>query len=156
MSTSRLPSSSSSCFCENVVDSTRRSADLRSYLTFLSFDTLWRQLRIYGFIRPRHTHPKASGQRRSRQKSLDEDTPVGADFSALEYAVERKILETPVLEVFYYADLNGEVPPKPNQIEPLIHDTFDIGNGDLAPEWGVDLVIRSGFIRYGPWADRQR
>ena len=35
-------------------------------------------------------------------------------------------------------------------------DPFDIGNGDLPPEWGIDLVVRGGFIRYGPWADRQR
>jgi hypothetical protein len=87
---------------------------------------------------------------------MDEDTPVGVDFSTLEYAVERKILEAPVVEVSYYADLNGEVPPKAAQIKNLILDAVDIGNGDFAPEWGVDLVIRSGFIRYGPWADRQR
>ena len=33
---------------------------------------------------------------------------------------------------------------------------YDIGNGDLPPEWGLDLVFRGGTITYGPWADRQR
>lgn len=32
----------------------------------------------------------------------------------------------------------------------------DVGNGDLAPEWGVDLSIKGGILSYGPWADRQR
>lgn len=35
-------------------------------------------------------------------------------------------------------------------------EAMDIGNGDLAPEWGVDLAIHGGLVNYGPWADRQR
>lgn len=33
---------------------------------------------------------------------------------------------------------------------------MDVGNGDLAPEWGIDLVIHGGQVNYGPWTDRQR
>ena len=96
--------------------------------------------------------------RRKHQKSMDEETPLGADFAALEYAVDRKVLEAPVLELLYYADVVGVVPPPAagQESEGESLDPFDIGNGDLPPEWGIDLVIRGGFIRYGPWADRQR
>jgi len=40
----------------------------------------------------------------------------------------------------------------------LITDSkeIDIGNGDLSPEWGVDLVFTGVHLDYGPWADRQR
>jgi hypothetical protein len=87
---------------------------------------------------------------------MDEETPVGADFSKLEYAVERKILEAPILELSYYADVAGDVPAQPSLVAPSGGEPYDIGNGDLSPEWGIDLVVRGGFIRYGPWADRQR
>jgi hypothetical protein len=26
----------------------------------------------------------------------------------------------------------------------------------VSPEWGFDLVVHGGVLRYGPWADRQR
>jgi hypothetical protein len=32
----------------------------------------------------------------------------------------------------------------------------DIGNGDVAPQWGVELYVYGGTINYGPWADRER
>lgn len=102
-------------------------------------------------------HPQTWG-RRKQHKSVDEATPLGADFSTLEYAVERKILEASMLELLYYADVVGVVPPSTGGEEPQDEslDPFDIGNGDLPPEWGIDLLVRGGTIRYGPWADRQR
>lgn len=81
---------------------------------------------------------------------------MGADFTVLEYAIERKILEAPVLELSYYVDVVGVVPHRGYDAAPNPSDPFDIGNGDLPPEWGFDLVIRNGVLRYGPWADRQR
>jgi len=78
-----------------------------------------------------------------------EDTPIGINFSTFEYAIERKILETPVLELTYYVDVVGEVPQND---ESGIRDV----HADTAPEWGFDLVVYGGFLRYGPWADRQR
>lgn len=83
-------------------------------------------------------------------------TPLGADFTVFEYAVERNILEAPILELSYYTDVVGEVPPLPHRTEHVGVDTVDIGNGDVPPEWGADIVVRGGVIRYGPWADRQR
>ncbi|KAI0358672.1 hypothetical protein OH77DRAFT_1587674 [Trametes cingulata] len=150
----------------NRSDSTplRRS----SYLSFHAFERVWQHLRLWTTLPAPSsrthqsvpvgmTHPQTWG-RRKQQKSVDEATPLGIDFAALEYAIERKILEASVLELLYYADVVGVVPPpvggQENADESL--DPFDIGNGDLPPEWGIDLVVRGGFIRYGPWADRQR
>ncbi|RDX54978.1 hypothetical protein OH76DRAFT_1397305 [Lentinus brumalis] len=144
------------------------SAPLRraSYLSFYPFERIWEHMKLWNFLsaydhsKPSHhsvPHPQTWG-RRKQHKSVDEETPLGADFMTLEYAVERKILEASVMELLYYADVVGVVPPpaagQENQDESL--DPFDIGNGDLPPEWGIDLVIKGGFIRYGPWADRQR
>ncbi|KAJ7901907.1 hypothetical protein B0H14DRAFT_3080144 [Mycena olivaceomarginata] len=97
-----------------------------------------------------HSAPPRS---HGKHKSLDEDTPIGADFATFEYAIDRKILEAPVLELTYYTDVVGDVPSLPH---PVDTEPGDIGNGDIGPEWGIDLVVRGGFLRYGPWADRQR
>jgi hypothetical protein len=35
-------------------------------------------------------------------------------------------------------------------------ESVDIGNGDLTPEWGVDVAIKGAKVNYGPWTDRQR
>lgn len=82
-----------------------------------------------------------------------DDTTLGPESASLEYAIERKVLEAPLLELSYYSDAPGPVPHNQEQREP---DGYDIGNGDTNPEWGVDLVVHGGFLRYGPWADRQR
>jgi hypothetical protein len=60
-----------------------------------------------------------------------------------------------VLEVSYYADVVGKVPTEHDGGTAGL-ESFDVGNGDLPPEWGVDIVVHGGFFRYGPWADRQR
>lgn len=73
-----------------------------------------------------------------------------------EYAVEHKILEAPTLELTYFVDVVGEVPPLPHADPFSRGDLVDVGNGDTAPEWGVNLLIKGGTLRYGPWADRQR
>ncbi|KAG8747816.1 hypothetical protein FRC10_011261 [Ceratobasidium sp. 414] len=70
-----------------------------------------------------------------------------------EYAKVTCLLDTPALNIIYYADVAGKVPPHP-KATPL--EDVDIGNGDGAPEWGVELELHGGLITYGPWADRQR
>lgn len=139
-----------------------------SYLAFNPFAKLWRKYRLWDVIPNKRRHFPFTGpswSRRARRQAQDEETPVGADFSALEYAKETKIIEAPVLEFLYYADAVGQVPSLGKQQERereslrgggVSEDPFDIGNGDLPPEWGVDLAICGGVIRYGPWADRQR
>ncbi|ORY77194.1 hypothetical protein BCR35DRAFT_353168 [Leucosporidium creatinivorum] len=75
----------------------------------------------------------------------------------VEYAKVTTLLTSPELEMTYYCDTAGEVPKVPRVVTGFAGlETCDIGNGDLSPEWGVDLVIKGGIITYGPWADRQR
>jgi hypothetical protein len=87
--------------------------------------------------------------------STEEETPIGIDFATHEYAVERKVLEAPGLELTYYVDVVGDVPIDASPSRST-GGMCDIGNGDTDPEWGFDLVIFGGFVRYGPWTDRQR
>lgn len=135
---------------------------LASYFQYDKFLKFWRRLSLSIILtslsRPSHPRPTTQSSFRSRKTdtNAEDDTPVGADFSVLEYAVERKILEAPILELSYYADVVGLVPHQAQDTPPNPSDPFDIGNGDIPPEWGFDLVIRNGFLRYGPWADRQR
>ncbi|KDQ57525.1 hypothetical protein JAAARDRAFT_69639 [Jaapia argillacea MUCL 33604] len=149
---------------EQIKQSQSRLARLRgmSYLVRPLFAKVWRNLRLYpwlsGLYHPADTrhHPHTFSWGRKRAKSLDEETPIGPDFLSLEYAAEHKILEAPDLELIYYTDVVGQVPTEHGHRGAEVLESFDIGNGDFPPEWGVDLVIHSGFIRYGPWADRQR
>lgn len=63
------------------------------------------------------------------------------------------------LELTYYADTAGYVPllsEKDKSRKATLFEKPDIGNGDLAPEWGIDLKLNGGTLTYGPWADRQR
>ncbi|KIK67374.1 hypothetical protein GYMLUDRAFT_156567 [Collybiopsis luxurians FD-317 M1] len=128
-----------------------------SYYTFVK---IWDSLKLYApVLKYLSSYPNSRQaslwQRRRPKKSLDEDTPIGVDFSKIEYAIERKILETPLLELCYYTDVAGAVPQTAAQETPTL-DSFDIGNGDIGPEWGVDIAIHGGILKYGPWADRQR
>jgi hypothetical protein len=53
--------------------------------------------------------------------------------------------------------LAGPVPPAARPMDAFAGlEKCDVGNGDLAPEWGVEISIKGGIIAYGPWADRQR
>ncbi|WWC90151.1 uncharacterized protein L201_005084 [Kwoniella dendrophila CBS 6074] len=71
-----------------------------------------------------------------------------------EYAKVTTLLETHRLDLTYYADTPGLVPHSSES--PYIDELDQIGNVDLPPEYGIDIVIHKGNIRYGPWADKQR
>jgi hypothetical protein len=63
------------------------------------------------------------------------------------------------IDLTYYADVAGYVPSLPFSFSKglsSITDLPEIGNGDLSPEWGVDIRLNGGTLTYGPWADRQR
>lgn len=90
---------------------------------------------------------------KTQKNKQDQSTPTGADF---EYAIERKILETPLFELSYFFDVTGEVPEPSGCHENVGVESIDIGNGDVAPDWGFNIIIHGGVLRYGPWADRQR
>jgi hypothetical protein len=100
--------------------------------------------------------PKSLRSAGNSEQKLQGESLVGPDISSLEYAVERKILEAATLDLSYYADVVGHVPLSQDQVDSVRMEPIDIGNGDLSPEWGVDIVVRGGYLRYGPWADRQR
>lgn len=74
----------------------------------------------------------------------------------VEYAKVTAILDTPVLDVIYFVDVPGPVPEDARSLGGGGRGAIDVGNGDLPPEWGVELIMHGGSIIYGPWADRQR
>lgn len=87
------------------------------------------------------------------QSVSDDQTPT----HRVEYAKVTTLLSSPQLEMTYYCDNAGKVPAAPKVVTGFAGlETNDIGNGDLSPEWGVDMIIRGGSLTYGPWADRQR
>eukprot|EP00727_Mastigamoeba_balamuthi_P000579 m51a1_g10518 hypothetical protein (3412) ;mRNA; f:200861-214054 len=57
------------------------------------------------------------------------------------------LLESPTLTLSYYTDVPG---PVPNGFDQLVFDP------ETAPKWGLNFVVNSAKMRYGPWADRQR
>ncbi|KAF7288717.1 hypothetical protein HMN09_01377700 [Mycena chlorophos] len=143
----------------NPIKKYSKLEQISSYLSYQGFTRVWRDLKIYSVMKKFPTnddyasHTSLRSRSQGKHRSIDEETPVGADFTKLEYAIERKILEAPFVELTYYTDVVGEVP---SDAFTLDLGTDDIGNGDMGPEFGVDLVIRGGIVRYGPWADRQR
>jgi hypothetical protein len=70
-----------------------------------------------------------------------------------EYAKVTTILDSSEVQMLFYYDEPGRVPPVDQQ---LPTDEVHIGNGDLSPEWGLAVEVTGGTISYGPWADRQR
>lgn len=132
------------------------------YLTYSVFSKLYRSARLRDSLRaaaqvfkkqPVSTPARAFRSRSRRVQSVDIETPVGPDSAKREYAIDRKLLEAPVLELSYYVDVAGAVPVESRAVG---HEEYDVGNGDTSPEWGLDLVVHGGFLKYGPWADRQR
>nr|ODN85117.1 hypothetical protein L203_05068 [Cryptococcus depauperatus CBS 7841] len=71
-----------------------------------------------------------------------------------EYAKVTSLLEAPELSLTYYADTPGLLPDP--EIVPFVDGNDKIGNIDLAPEYGINIVVHRGIVKYGPWADRQR
>jgi hypothetical protein len=132
------------------------------YLTHSVFAKLYRSARLSEGLRAAaqvfkkastSTSAKTFRSRSRRAQSVDVEFPVGPDSAKREYAIERRLLEAPVLDLSYYVDIVGVVPVEPRSTP---REEHDIGNGDTSPEWGLDLVLHGGFLRYGPWADRQR
>jgi len=92
--------------------------------------------------------------------NLDEDATEAADNDPLlqptdvtEYAKLTTILDAAELQLTFYYDEPGLVPPLAQQLH---CDEEHIGNGDLSPEWGMNIEVTGATISYGPWADRQR
>ncbi|KAH8828053.1 hypothetical protein DL96DRAFT_1601498 [Flagelloscypha sp. PMI_526] len=126
-------------------------------LSYSTFARIWKVSRLYQAFfskKARKPYRDRNIKLESKKKhSIDE----AVDPSTHEYAIERRIIEAPAFELSYYADVVGDVPRSEEnpQFRSFAGET-DIGNGDIPPEWGIDMVIRRGIVRYGPWADRQR
>jgi hypothetical protein len=132
------------------------------FLAYSVFSKLYRSARLREGLRaaaqsfkrePSEMSAKSFRLWSKRAQSIDNETPVGPDSAKREYAIQRRVLEAPTLELSYYADAVGLVPVRQR---PVDNGGFDVGNGDVSPEWGFDLVVHDGVLRYGPWADRQR
>lgn len=52
--------------------------------------------------------------------------------------------------------VTGKVPPIANKNEIKADVYSQIGSGFPSPQFGMDVIIHGGVVRYGPWADRQR
>ncbi|KAG9221064.1 hypothetical protein CCMSSC00406_0005497 [Pleurotus cornucopiae] len=140
---------------ERTKQYSKYDGDPHWYASYHTFSKLLRQVRLGKSLpTPNKKHEDDNHASRSKGKKSSDHPPV-LDPNA-EYAIERRILEAPVLELSYYADVVGEVPPLSERVEPVSVESIDIGNGGLSPQWGIDIIVRNGFIRYGPWADRQR
>lgn len=77
-------------------------------------------------------------------------------WKAIEYGQFPTIVDSPKIAVSFYWDVPGLVPIFSNPSHRSFERKLDDINGDFPPDWGVDLRIFGGAIRYGPWADRQR
>jgi hypothetical protein len=79
-----------------------------------------------------------------------------ARWSSIEYATVSTIVDSPEASMCFYWDVVGTVadrigPPETSRAK----EAANI-NGDLPPEWGINLYLQGAVINYGPWADRQR
>ncbi|KAF8577934.1 hypothetical protein K439DRAFT_1363574, partial [Ramaria rubella] len=115
---------------------------ITSELPFSTFSRSWTdQMRYETQHKMDDTHGRVEAQKQQQRN---------------DYAIIETILEVPQLKLTYYWDEPGVVPPiiQAEYSEGL--ETHDVGNGDLAPEYGIDILVNGGTVRYGPWADRQR
>ncbi|KFX99623.1 hypothetical protein O988_03738 [Pseudogymnoascus sp. VKM F-3808] len=86
---------------------------------------------------------------------LNDEEDGKAKWSSFEYATVTTILDSPEASVSYYWDIPGKVPLEMGSPKPQPWQANDI-NGDLPPEWGIDITVKGALVNYGPWADRQR
>jgi len=79
-----------------------------------------------------------------------------ARWSTIEYATVSTIVDSPEATMNFYWDVVGPVPDRRDLSDVKSGDETANINGDLPPEWGIDLSFKGALINYGPWADRQR
>ncbi|KIO30015.1 hypothetical protein M407DRAFT_20877 [Tulasnella calospora MUT 4182] len=124
---------------------------------FLRFGSFRRLVRAYGgIIRKSTPKPAPKWKGLARYMTDAQRREAGELTHDVEYAKVTTIVDTPVLDVVYFADVPGPVPEGARSLGGGARGVIDVGNGDLPPEWGVELVMHGGSIIYGPWTDRQR
>jgi len=98
----------------------------------------------------------------------DGDQPEQPRREEREYAKVTELVDATSVGLTYYADTPGRfrpisliaadaqgLVPLPSEAD-IIDETDEFGNVEPPPEYGIDIVIRSGRVNYGPWSDRQR
>jgi hypothetical protein len=125
------------------------------YLSFSRFQKLLRaHSGLFSVITSMGAPPKAGKAWQGLSRYLSDAEHLSVH--PVEYAKALTLLECPELDVTYYSDAAGKVPTEPKGLPGLAGlETVDIGNGDLSPEWGVDVKVVGGMVTYGPWANRQ-
>ena len=85
----------------------------------------------------------------------DDDLVEQERWKAIEYGAFSTIVDSPEISMSIYWDVPGVIPHlgSTRNISPGFE--MDI-NGDIPPDWAIELKVRGGTINYGPWADRQR
>jgi hypothetical protein len=97
----------------------------------------------------------SSWQGLSRYLDADEQDD-RVKWSSIEYATVSTIIDTQKASISFYWDVVGTVPEITTQVD--INngkDTMNI-NGNVSPDWGLNMSLKGTVINYGPWADRQR
>ncbi|KAL1409648.1 Macrophage colony-stimulating factor 1 receptor [Vanrija albida] len=90
----------------------------------------------------------------ARYRLPDEEDKAKKHQEDRQYAKVTQVLHTQQLDVTYFSDTPGKVP---EVADPRFVDPNDeIGNVEVAPEYGIDVVLHGGLVNYGPWTDRQR
>ena len=115
---------------------------------------------ITGTSRPSDYNPGISGQSRwlglTRYLNEDDDLAEQERWKAIEYGRFPIVLDSPKLAVSIYWDVPGLVLIADGNLRQRYPNLSENINNEVPPDWGVDVRIYGGYIRYGPWADRQR
>lgn len=102
----------------------------------------------------------ASNRWQGLSRYLDEgEQDDKAKWSSIEYATVSSIVDSPEASMSFYWDVVGVVPHRPAMATSSKQEKDSNNNninGDIPPEWGIDLFFKGATINYGPWADRQR
>ncbi|KAI6715684.1 hypothetical protein JHW43_001745 [Diplocarpon mali] len=98
--------------------------------------------------------PPGSNSWQGLSRYLDESQQDDkARWSSIEYATVSTIADCAEANMCFYWDAVGTVRERSRKKQERHAANI---NGDIAPEWGINLTMKGGIINYGPWADRQR
>ena len=77
-------------------------------------------------------------------------------WKAIEYGRVSTVVDSPKIAVSIYWDVPGLIPSPTDSNSGKISVFASDINGNVPPDWGVELRIGGGTISYGPWTDKQR
>ena len=86
----------------------------------------------------------------------DEDMLQQNGWSSVEYAQLPNIVDCSAISMSFSWDIPGVVLDTPPNTRGTVPSYEAEINGDISPDWTIELKVGGGIINYGPWADRQR